>query len=110
MPHPRGIDIVSQDAVQLSAELVRYFVLGMVQSPRPVPCSPPFLFIEFTNPFLAHRWNYPSTTEAGYRASIVAKSEGLVTVEPNHLEKVLPQLVSLCVRWQGGCGSTSEAS
>jgi len=64
--------VVSSDALKVSAELLKLFVVGMQ------PCIFAVTLV---------------IIEAFHRAAEVARSEGNASVKTEHLEKILPQLL-----------------
>lgn len=95
LPQP---STVNQDALKLTAEYMRMFVHGMSSvwetgatgatgACANVLCSKPLLSNHFT-PLLQL-----TSTEAVFRASVLAAADDEFELTPEHLEKVLPQLV-----------------
>ncbi|NXQ31891.1 CENPX protein, partial [Alaudala cheleensis] len=73
---------VNADAQLLMAELLKVFIRG-----APQVSSQPLSVLSFLSPRAA---------EAAARAARQAQAEDLQTVDTEHLEKVLPQLVCDC--------------
>lgn len=77
-------------ALQVSCELLRMFVTGLYLLKN---ATASHLMPTTQIHFLQLNSEFYFSAEAVQRSAVIAEAEGTTTIEPTHLERVLPQLL-----------------